>query len=79
MTSASYNEKDLRLGESVTRAEVAQLCNFYLFRAPAKVTTSTTIDFDDVTGSHRLFGDIVEATREEHEYMVTSDGKEKVQ
>ena len=78
MTSASYNEKDLRIDEAITRAEVAQLCNFYLFRAPAKVSINTTTNFEDVTNSHKLFGDIIEATRPEHQYMVTDDGKEKI-
>ncbi len=78
MTNASSKEKDLRVDETITRAEVAQLCNFYLFRAPAKVTSSTNMQFTDVNRSHKLIGDIVEATRESHSYMVTSDGKEVI-
>jgi hypothetical protein len=77
MTSASTSEKDLRVDENITRAEVAQLCNFYLFRAPAKVTSSTTTDFKDVNSSQRLFADIVEATRPEHSFTITDDGREK--
>ena len=78
MTSASSKEKDLRVDDIITRAEVAQLCNYFLFRAPAKVTSSTNISFTDVSRSHKLIGDIVEATRESHSYMVTEDGKEVI-
>ena len=77
MTSASQYEKDLRLDETITRAEVAQLCNFYLFRAPAKITTISVTNFSDVLKSHVLVGDIVEATREAHNYTITDDGREK--
>ncbi len=78
MTDVSSSNKDLRLEDDITRAEVAQLCNFYLFRAPAKITSKVSVEFSDVTRNHKLYGDIVEATREEHEYTVTEDGKEKV-
>ena len=77
MTSVSASEKDLRLEKDITRAEVAQLCNFYLFRAPAKVNSNTKIDFTDVSRSHKLFADIIEATRDEHEFTVTEDGRER--
>ena len=76
MTSASSKEKDLRVDAIITRAEVAQLCNFFLFRAPAKVTNSTKMEFEDVSRSHKLIADIVEATRESHSFTVTEDGKE---
>jgi len=78
MTSASSSEKNLRLEEEITRAEVAQLCNYYLFRAPVKVSTGTVTNFEDVSRSDKLFGDIVEATREEHYAIITEDGKEKM-
>jgi len=77
MTSASSSEKDLRLEDEITRAEVAQLVNFYSFRAPAKVTYSTKIPFIDVSRNHDLIEDIIEATREEHTFVITEDGKEK--
>jgi hypothetical protein len=78
MTSASSKEKDLRIDEVITRAEVAQLCNFFLFRAPAKVTMSTIMDFVDVSKTHALVEDIVEATRVEHTFTVLGNGKEKM-
>ena len=77
MTSVSSSEKDLRLEDEITRAEVAQLVNFYLFRAPAKVTSSTKTQFSDVSRKHKLFADIVEATRDAHTYTITDDGEEK--
>ena len=76
LTSASSSEKDLRIDDTITRAEVAQLCNYVLLRAPAKITTKVSIDFMDVSKSHKLVGDIVEATRAKHEFTVTDDGKE---
>ena len=75
MTSVK-NDKNLRLDDTITRAEVAQLCNFYLFRAPVKVTSSTKTSFSDVSRSHKLFADIVEATRDSHDVLVNIDGKE---
>lgn len=74
MTSASSKEKDLRLDESITRAEVAQLVNFYLLRAPAEGVKKT--QFSDVNKNHKLFGDIVEATRDAHTYYLTLEGTE---
>ena len=78
MTAASSKERDLRIDEIITRAEVAQLCNFFLFRAPAKITMSTVMDFVDVSKTHALVEDIVEATRKEHEFMVLENGKEQM-
>jgi len=75
MTDASKN-RNLRLDEGISRAEVAQLVNFYTFRAPAEVTSRTTTQFSDVRRSHQLFADIVEATRPEHEVRITEDGTE---
>ena len=76
MTSVSDKEKDLRLDQSITRAEVAQLVNFYLLRAPAEDVKTT--QFSDVNKNHKLFGDIVEATRESHTYYLTTEGTEIV-
>ncbi len=76
MTAVKEKETNLRLGNAITRAEVAQLVNFYLLRAPAKVTRTTLIRFPDVSRNHRLIGDIVEATRETHTYSINEDGKE---
>ena len=75
MTSVR-KDKNLRLDDIITRAEVAQLCNYYLFRAPVKVTSSTKTGFTDVSRNHKLFADIVEATRESHDVLVNVDGKE---
>ena len=77
MTSVSSKEKDLRLDDSITRAEVAQLVNFYLLRAPAEDVKTT--QFSDVSKNHKLFGDIVEATREAHTYYLTTEGTEIVE
>ena len=74
MTSVSDKEKDLRLDEAITRAEVAQLVNFYLLRAPADDVKKT--QFSDVNKNHKLFGDIVEATRPAHTYFLTTEGTE---
>ena len=76
MTPLTESETNLRLDDPITRAEVAQLVNFYLLRAPAKVTASTKTQFPDVNRSHKLFADIVEATRESHNYSITEEGKE---
>lgn len=77
MTSASKN-KDLRLDEGISRAEVAQLVNFYTFRAPAKITSRVTTQFSDVNRNHKLYADIVEATRASHEARFNEDGTEHV-
>ena len=76
MTSVSSDEKDLRMDAGITRAEVAQLVNFYLLRAPAEVNNRTKTQFSDVNKKHDLFADIVEATREAHDYTITEDGTE---
>ncbi len=76
MTPVRAKETNLRLGNAITRAEVAQLVNFYLLRAPAKVTRTTLIRFPDVSRNHKLIGDIIEATRETHTYSINEDGKE---
>lgn len=78
MTPVSSSNKNLRLDDEITRAEVAQFVNFYAFRAPAKITSSTKIVFTDLSKRHELIGDIIEATRDSHEYTITSDGREKV-
>ena len=71
--------KDLRLDENITRAEVAQLVNFFTFRAPAETNSRTTSKFTDVNRYHELFGDIIEATRATHDYSYTEDGTEKAE
>jgi hypothetical protein len=76
MTESVKKQDGLRIGEEITRAEVAQLCNFFLFRAPAKVTLLTETNFSDVVKTHTLIADIIEATREEHRYSVAENGRE---
>lgn len=76
MTSVSSKNKNLRLDEGITRAEVAQLVNFFLLRAPAEVNSRTTTAFSDVNKRHELFADIVEATRKAHDFTITEDGTE---
>lgn len=76
MTSVSAKAKDLRIDEEISRAEVAQLVNFFLLRAPADVTSKTKSQFSDVNKKHELFSDIIEATREAHDYTITLDGTE---
>lgn len=76
MTSVSKSNKNLRLDEGITRAEVAQLVNFFLLRAPAEVNSKTTTAFSDVNKKHDLFADIVEATRPAHDFTITEDGTE---
>ena len=77
MTPLSDDEDEIELDEEITRAEVAQLVNFYLLRAPASVTSKTKSGFSDVSKKHDLFADIIEATREEHTYSIDeSDGTE---
>ena len=74
MTAVSSKEKNLRLDEGITRAEVAQLVNFFLLRAPAEVNSRTNTAFSDVSRKHELFADIVEATRKAHDFTITEDG-----
>lgn len=76
MTAVSSKEKNLRLDEGITRAEVAQLVNFFLLRAPAEVNSRTNTAFSDVSRKHELFADIVEATRKAHDFTITEDGTE---
>ena len=77
MTPVGNTEKAIELDAEITRAEVAQLVNFYLMRAPADVSSSTKTQFSDVSKRHDLFADIVEATRDEHTYTITEDGYEE--
>lgn len=77
MTPLTEKNTNLRVDDPITRAEVAQLVNFYLLRAPAKITSTTKIQFPDVNRRHELFADIVEATRDDHNYSITDEGKEK--
>ena len=76
MTPLSEDDTNLRVDDPITRAEVAQLVNFYLLRAPAKVTSSTRTKFPDVSRTHKLFADIVEATRDAHNYSITEEAEE---
>lgn len=78
MTPLKEGNKNLRLDETITRAEVAQFMNFFLLRAPADTTSKTKSGFSDVNKNHKLFADIIEATREEHTYYITSETKETV-
>ena len=80
MTPLSEENDELELDEEITRAEVAQLVNFYLLRAPANVTSKTKSGFDDVSKRHELFADIIEATREAHTFsMEEEDGTENAE
>lgn len=77
MTPLSEENDEIELDEEITRAEVAQLVNFYLLRAPANVTSKTKSGFDDVSKKHDLFADIIEATRDSHTFsMEEEDGTE---
>lgn len=76
MTPVSDSNRNLRLDDTITRAEVAQLMNFFLFRAPAEVTSKTKSGFIDVAKKHKLFADIIEATRDAHTYYITDDTTE---
>ena len=73
MTPVSNSNLSLGLDEEITRAEVAQLVNYYLFRTPAN---DEKTDFEDVSKKHKLYGDIVEATMPAHTYSFTSDTSE---
>ncbi len=67
------DDPSFTLDEKITRAEVAQLVNAYLLRAPAYVNSKTKIGFSDVSRKHELIGDIIEATRAAHTFSITSD------
>lgn len=73
MLPLGENYDEFELDENITRAEVAQLINFYLLRAPADVTSKTKTGFSDVSRKHDLVGDIIEATRESHTFSITTD------
>lgn len=73
MLPLTADEEEIELDEEITRAEVAQLVNFYLLRAPASVTSKTKSGFDDVSKKHDLFADIIEATRDEHTFSMNED------
>ena len=73
MLPLTADEEELELDEEITRAEVAQLVNFYLLRAPASVNSKTKSGFEDVSKKHDLFADIIEATREEHTFSMNED------
>ncbi|MBR6253305.1 MAG: S-layer homology domain-containing protein [Clostridia bacterium] len=65
------------LNRKITRAEVAQLCNMYLLRAPVKDDGTIVLPFNDVDSSHKLWGDIIEATRQSHnDFRLTEDAYE---
>ena len=76
MTPVNIFETDLRIDKGITRAEVAQLVNFHLLRAPVEVMYNIYTGFSDVSIEHTLIGDILEATRALHNFKITSDGKE---
>ncbi len=73
MLPVTEDEPELELDEEITRAEVAQLVNLYLLRAPASVTSKTKSGFDDVSKKHDLFADIIEATRDDHTFSMNED------
>lgn len=73
MLPLSEDNDEIKLDAKITRAEVAQLVNFYLLRAPASVDAKTKSGFSDVSRRHELFADIIEATREEHEFSMNED------
>ena len=76
MLPLTEDDPEFELDESITRAEVAQLINFYLLRAPAEVTTKTKTGFSDVSRKHDLAGDIIEATRNTHTFSITKEATE---
>ena len=76
MAPVSEKNTNLRLDAPISRAEVAQLVNLYLLRAPAHTTKSTKVKFPDVSKNHPLFADIVEATRDTHTWSLNDDGEE---
>lgn len=76
MLPLTEDESYFKLDETITRAEVAQLINFYLLRAPAEVTSKTKTGFSDVSRKHKLVGDIVEATRKSHTFSITDEATE---
>ena len=73
MTPVSSSNKNLRLDDEITRAEVAQLVNFYLLRAPQE---EGRVKFSDVSRNHKLYADILEATMPAHNYTLTHEGTE---
>ena len=73
MLPLSADNDEIKLDKEITRAEVAQLVNFYLLRAPASVSSKTQSGFSDVSKRHELFADIIEATREDHEFQMNED------
>ena len=60
-------EIDMEVNNVIKRSEVAQLCNYYLFRGPVKDDGKIQLPFEDVSSSTNHFGDIVEATRPTHD------------
>ena len=67
MTPISKKNEDLNVNGYIARSEVAQLCNYYLFRAPVFDDGTIKLPFVDVSNNEYLFGDIVEATRPTHD------------
>ena len=75
MTPISESQKSIGLDDEITRAEVAQLVNYYLLRAPQD---SGKTAFSDVSRNHKLYGDILEATIPVHSFTITHEGTEVV-
>lgn len=73
MLPVTADEPEIELDEEISRAEVAQLVNFYLLRAPASVNSKTKSGFEDVSKKHDLFADIIEATRDAHTFSMNED------
>lgn len=78
MTPLSESSRNIRLDDAITRAEVAQFMNYFLLRAPAEVTSKTKSGFSDVNKNHKLFADIIEATRAPHTYYITEETTEAI-
>ena len=76
MLPLDEDNDEFELDETITRAEVAQLINFYLLRAPPDVTSKTKTGFSDVSRKHDLAGDIIEATRDTHTFSITTEATE---
>ncbi len=76
LTFLTAKNPSFNLGESVTRAEVAQLVNAYLLRGPYAVTSRTRTGFSDVDTEHPLVSEIIEATRSVHTAEFNEKGEE---
>ena len=78
LTPHSLFNTDMKVDDKITRAEIAQLCNMYLMRAPVYDDGTITLPFVDTDRfTTYLWGDVVEATRPSHdEYDMTPNSYE---